>query len=343
MEKVQRISIEEYGVPNAAEYSNLQFNKWDINRFRKNLKVNIVRQSDDKRELEFDMIGCTPALANAFRRALLSEVPSMAIEKVHILMNTSLLQDEVLAHRLGLLPLKADPSLFEYCTADERLDDEAEMNDRTTLKYELKVICSKNTKPIKDSRLPEDIYHHSRVKSNAVKWIPLHRQSEMYPNGEELFGMLEDDILIAKMVPGQEIDVILYAVKGIGKDHAKFSPVATASYRLMPAITLKRPIFGPEAELLKSCFSEGVIELVKNKKRGELEARVKDPRYDSCSRNVFRHESLKNSVKLERIADHYIFNVESIGAVEPGVLFLQAVKVLKDKCRTFLDELDSIN
>lgn len=42
------------------------------------------------------------------------QVPSMAIEKVHIYNNTSLLQDEVLAHRLGLIPLRADPRNFEY-------------------------------------------------------------------------------------------------------------------------------------------------------------------------------------------------------------------------------------
>mgnify|MGYP002775593260 CR=1 FL=1 len=38
----------------------------------------------------------------------------MAIEKVFIANNTSLIQDEVLAHRLGLVPIKADPRLFEY-------------------------------------------------------------------------------------------------------------------------------------------------------------------------------------------------------------------------------------
>jgi DNA-directed RNA polymerase alpha subunit len=38
----------------------------------------------------------------------------MAIEKVFVYNNTSILQDEVLAHRLGLIPLKADPRLFEY-------------------------------------------------------------------------------------------------------------------------------------------------------------------------------------------------------------------------------------
>ncbi len=37
----------------------------------------------------------------------------MAIEKVYIANNTSLIQDEVLAHRLGLVPIKADPRLFQ--------------------------------------------------------------------------------------------------------------------------------------------------------------------------------------------------------------------------------------
>ena len=48
-------------------------------------------------------------------------------------------------------------------------------------------------------------------------------------------------------------------MKGIGKDHAKFSPVATASYRLLPEITLSQPIEGTNAELLQECFAPGVI------------------------------------------------------------------------------------
>lgn len=41
----------------------------------------------------------------------------MAIEKVFVYNNTSIVQDEVLAHRLGLIPIKADPRLFEYRSA----------------------------------------------------------------------------------------------------------------------------------------------------------------------------------------------------------------------------------
>jgi DNA-directed RNA polymerase I and III subunit RPAC1 len=64
--------------------------------------------------MEFDLIGVDCSLANAFRRILISEVPTMAIEKVFVHNNTSLFQDEFLSHRLGLIPIKADPRIFEY-------------------------------------------------------------------------------------------------------------------------------------------------------------------------------------------------------------------------------------
>lgn len=50
-------------------------------------------------------------------------------------------------------------------------------------------------------------------------------------------------------------------MKGLGRDHAKFSPVATASYRLLPRIVLKKKFSGADAERVKNSFSEGVIEI----------------------------------------------------------------------------------
>lgn len=42
------------------------------------------------------------------------QVPTMAIEKVYVLNNTGTIVDEILAHRLGLVPIKADPNHFQY-------------------------------------------------------------------------------------------------------------------------------------------------------------------------------------------------------------------------------------
>lgn len=57
---------------------------------------------------EFDLIHIDASIANTFRRILLAEVPSLAIETVYVQTNTSIIQDEVLSHRLGLIPLVGD-------------------------------------------------------------------------------------------------------------------------------------------------------------------------------------------------------------------------------------------
>ncbi|KAG8537092.1 hypothetical protein GDO81_025093 [Engystomops pustulosus] len=124
-----------------------------------------------------------------------------------------------------------------------------------------------------------------------------------------------------------------------GKDHAKFSPVATASYRLLPEISLLRPIEGEMAERLQRCFSSGVIAL--DNVNGKKVARVQDARMDTCSREIFRHDDLKSLVKMGRVRDHFIFSVESTGILPPDTLLQEAIKVLMGKCRRFLDELDA--
>lgn len=97
----------------------------------------------------------------------------------------------------------------------------------------------------------------------------------------------------------------MHACKGIGKDHAKFSPVATASYRLMPEITILEPITGDDADKFVKCFPPGVAEVFINK-QGQKEARVVDPRKDTVSREVLRHPEFASKVRLGRIRDHFI-------------------------------------
>ena len=64
--------------------------------------------------MEFDLVGVDASIANAFRRILIAEVPTMAIETVYVFNNTSVIQDEVLSHRLGLIPIKANPEKFGW-------------------------------------------------------------------------------------------------------------------------------------------------------------------------------------------------------------------------------------
>ncbi|CAB4057074.1 RPC40 [Lepeophtheirus salmonis] len=120
-----------------------------------------------------------------------------------------------------------------------------------------------------------------------------------------------------------------------------FSPVCTAFYRLHPEISLslKSEIRDEAAIRLQESFSPGVIEI--NKKTGV--AYIANPRYDMCSRNIMRHEDLKDKVTLSKIKDHFIFSIESTGALEPEDIFLQSVDILAEKCKYFLMELNSEN
>ena len=103
-EQKPRVTLEEYKVKECANDYGFSDEHFSIANFKKSMKIIIESKKDF--ELEFDLIGVTPALANAFRRIMISEVPSMAIEKVYIYNNTSIIQDEILAHRLGLIPLR---------------------------------------------------------------------------------------------------------------------------------------------------------------------------------------------------------------------------------------------
>lgn len=65
--------------------------------------VTIIAQDD--REIDFVARGLTPAFANGIRRAIIADVPTLSIDTVRVIENSSVLFDEVIGLRLGLIPL----------------------------------------------------------------------------------------------------------------------------------------------------------------------------------------------------------------------------------------------
>ncbi|XP_065184334.1 DNA-directed RNA polymerases I and III subunit RPAC1-like [Sycon ciliatum] len=305
---------------------------YDQLKFEKNFRIDVVNM--DQEEMQFDMVGINAAVANAFRRILLSEVPTMAIEKVFIVNNTSIIQDEVLAHRLGLIPLFVDPRLFEFRTNTDMDKWEENTTEDSTIELELKVKCTRNPHAAKDATDPEELYKNSKVLTEHMKWKPLGSQADRFAACP--IRPVHSDILIAKLRPGQEIDLRLHAVKGLGRDHAKFSPVATASYRLMPEITITSPIPEEFVEKFAKCFTPGVVEIEEDE-TGRKVPKVVNPRVDTCSREVLRHDDLKDNVRLSRVRDHFIFSIESTGALRPEDLMREAIKLMMAKCQSILD------
>jgi DNA-directed RNA polymerase I and III subunit RPAC1 len=324
-----KLTLKEFEIVNTSDYNFAAHFAETGKQAQSDLKVEIVKIDEDGMFLEFDMIGYDPSVANAVRRILLSDVPTMAIEKVHIYQNTSIMQDEVLAHRMGLIPLKADPRLFKW--KEEGGEDEGTEED--TLEFSLHIKCRAN--PDKTAALA-DPYVNSKVFTQHMKWVPKGKQADKISSP----GPVEDDILLNKLRPGHEMEMKLFAVKGVGRDHAKFSPVATAFYRLHPEIKINKDIYDDDALRLLKSFTPGVIQLEPTQD-GRKKAVVIDARNDMCCRNIFRHEDLKDAVTLEKRKDHFIFNVESTGAVKSTDLVTMALDVLLAKCDIFIDEIDA--
>lgn len=173
--------------------------------------------------------------------------------------------------------------------------------DINTLVFTLSANCMHPKKSSKSLPTATEKPINSSVYSSQLTWVPQGEQSERM----DPIKPVHDDILLLKMRPGHELDLQIHCEKGIGKDHAKFSPVALCSYRLLPKIVILKPVLGDEAKKFQECFPKGVIKLVKNKD-GVMQAEVDDVRKDTVTREVLRHEEFKDKVLLQRVRDHFL-------------------------------------
>lgn len=130
----------------------------------------------------------------------------------------------------------------------------------------------------------------------------------------------------------------LICEKGIGRTHAKWSPVCTAYYRMMPDIRLKDDIVGEDAEELKQLCPMGVFDIEdlggkasKKNKGAKGKAIVKNESACSTCRECIRHEKFAEKVDLGKRKDVFEFHIESVGIYRPEELMIEALNELKKK------------
>ena len=346
--------------------------------------MHILEHNDMTLVLEFRHVDVS--LVNALRRILLAEIPTMAIEHVFLFENTGIMKDEILSHRLGLIPLRADARLFQ-----EAPEDPEDATDLNTLVFTMNVACKNNsnsdtattnntnTTHMEHAKDPDGLMdpntdpglqasmsslptttstttsttpgttrpYTQHVYSQDLVWSPAGDQLEFAGQKIE---PLHKDILITKLRPGQVIECEAHAVKGIGKDHAKFSPVATASYRLLPKITLLQNIYDQDADELVHLYEPGVFTIVPTTPTHQgggdppdksRKVQIANPYACTMSRNYQRNPRLNQAIRMERVPDHFIFSIESLGAYPPEVLLAEALRVLQQKCQRVSDCVDS--
>ncbi|KAG1327142.1 DNA-directed RNA polymerases II, IV and V subunit 3 [Cocos nucifera] len=196
-------------------------------------KVRIRELKDDY--VKFELRETDPSIANALRRVMLAEVPTLAIDLVEIEVNSSVLNDEFIAHRLGLIPLTSDDAMGMRFSRDCDSCDGDGQCDYCSVEFHLNVRCdSDQTLDVTSADLrstsptvcPVDVAH--RVLASA--------DPNSYDSSDQR------GILIVKLRRGQELRLRAIARKGIGKDHAKWSPAATVTFLYEPQIHINEEL-----------------------------------------------------------------------------------------------------
>ena len=164
------------------------------------MEIKLLKSDDNK--VMYHISDAETSLVNALRRAIMEEVPVMAIDEVVFEKNSSALYDEVIAHRLGLIPLTTDLKSYE-------IEDETKPKSKARSKFELKITLS--------AKGPCTVYA-SDIKTKDPKVKPV------YP-----------EMPIVILLKGQELEFEATAKLGIGKDHAKFAP-GLVYYRFYPIL-----------------------------------------------------------------------------------------------------------
>lgn len=160
------------------------------------MKLSINDASENR--ICFNVSGIDVSMANALRKIILSEIPTMAIDTVTFDENTSILNDEVLALRLGLVPLKTDLKTYNTVT-------ECSCKGKG---------CAKCTATLTiDARGPCTVYSRD-MKSTDPEITPVH-----------------DTIPLTKLTENQTLKLEAKARLGTGKEHAKWQ-AGIASYEI---------------------------------------------------------------------------------------------------------------
>jgi DNA-directed RNA polymerase subunit D len=200
------------------------------------MKVQVLNKRGDT--LVFVLDGATPAFANALRRIMISEVPTMAVEWVDFHKNSSVLFDEIIAHRLGLIPLTFDSTKFRK-TVECKCDGKGCPLCEAVFTLEKKGPCIVYSGDLKPS-------------NRDVKPI-----STNFP--------------IAELIGNQELKFEARARLGTGREHSKWQ-AANASYQYYPDIEISNDASPADIKKAISICPKGILQA-----KGSRKLAIKDP------------------------------------------------------------------
>ncbi len=273
------------------------------------LKLDILEQTENKLVLLVE--GISIEMINALRRIMLTEIPVMAIDEVIILKNDSPLYDEIISHRLGLIPLKTDLDVY-------KLPRECECGGFGCPLCQVSLTCEITN----NTNTPLEIYSGD-LKSNDPKIIPV-----------------DPNIPIVKIDKNDKVIIEAYAILGLAKDHAKWQAISNVAYRHYPLVELDESLFKKPEEkrlIVKMC-PEKLFKLTNNES-----LKLKEDYWKYCTLCMSCKKNSEGKIKVSPKEDVYILSIESDGVLEYKVLINQIFKIFNEKIDEFITNLEELD
>lgn len=266
------------------------------------VEIQILEKTDEF--MRFIVSGVNTPYVNALRRIMLTQVPTMAIDEIVILENSSILNDEILAHRMGFIPLKTD--LDSYNLPEEcKCESELGCN-----------VCRANlTLEVEAADKTTTVY-----------------SGELKPENPDI-SPVSDKIPIAKLAPEQRINLEAYARLGKGEKHAKWQPVSMCTYMYLPEVKINSENCDACGKCVKVCPEEIFVKTAEGiKTQNELECTLCMDCVDACPKDP-------KAVEISWDEKAFIFKIESTGALPVERIVTEAVKILDKKIKDFSNQL----
>jgi DNA-directed RNA polymerase II subunit RPB3 len=188
--------------------------------------------------VDFELSNVDLSFANSLRRTILAEVPTMAIDLVEVEANTSVLADEFIAHRLGLIPLNS-----------KNVDDVVYSRDCDCEQY--CELCSVT------------LTLHARCTGDEIMKVYARDLvvDALRPNQFVGTPVITDPeglgTVICKLRKDQELRMKCIAKKGIAKEHAKWAPTSAVGFEYDPHNKLRHMDLWFEQDPIREWYVKG--------------------------------------------------------------------------------------
>ncbi|NLN72302.1 MAG: DNA-directed RNA polymerase subunit D [Thermoplasmatales archaeon] len=271
--------------------------------------IEILEMEETK--AKFILRDTTPAKANALRRALLSDIPKMAIDKVEFHLGSidvdgkdfesvTPLFDEIIAHRLGMVPVPTDLDLFNFqkdCVCG------GEGCPNCTIMYSL----NKNG--------PCTVY-----------------SGDLEPLGSPDFRVKDEHIPIVELSDGQSVLIYAHAVMGTAKEHVKWQVANGVGYKYMPAVTVKSSANAKEvaASCPRKVFDIDGKDLIAARP------------LDCILCNSCVEVDGGKSVSVQGDDKNFVFSFETDGSLTAEKALMKAADLLSEKTKAFAESISDI-